>query len=88
MLVVYEFLYSPKAQIKRLWKEIYKISFQIGKSKKIFENDYDPFAAECKKIIDKKEKMINALLEYYFDPENDTEYIQENKPSDTLRPTL
>jgi hypothetical protein len=78
--LVYEFLYSPKARIKRLWKEVFLISSKIYEQKKLSEGTYDPLVRAYEKIIEKKEKMIGSLLEYYFDPEEDGEYIHENKP--------
>ena len=32
------------------------------------------------KAMAKREKMINALLDYYFDPVEDREYIKEKRP--------
>lgn len=39
---------------------------------------YNPVGLEIK--IDKRKKLINVLLDYYFDPEEDEEFIQENRP--------
>ena len=70
--------YSPKAQIKRLWKRVHKLTGLKVK----FEGDS---VAEylCngsyEKEISKEKKKINFLLDYYFDPEEDKEYIKNNK---------
>ena len=71
---------SPKAQVKRLWKEILEISFKMGKLKKEFPSIPSSIIYEYEKVIHKKEKMINALLDYYFDPEDDQDYIEDNRP--------
>ena len=78
--VVYEVFYSPKARIRRLWKEVLSISFKIGEQKKISPDIHNPLIAEYRSIIERKKKMISALLEYYLDPEKDEEYIHENTP--------
>lgn len=79
--IVYELLYSPKARIKRLWKEIFTIAYKIGDIRKRFGENYnDPLTGAYERINDKKKKMIKAILEYYFDPEEDEEYIRENTP--------
>ncbi len=79
-VLAYEGFYSPKARIKRLRKEIYTISSEIGK---LYTNDSVVDSLTLKpyeNAIHKKEKMINVLLDYHFDPEEDQEYIEENRP--------
>ncbi len=79
--VVYELLYSPRATIKRLWKEIFTVSYKMGDiRKRLGENYNDPLTKAYERINEKKKKMIKTLLEYYFDPEEDEEYIRENTP--------
>lgn len=78
--VVYNFFYSPKAQIKRLWKEVFIIEHEISKY-----NSEDSVAdsfikAPYENAIRRKKKMINALLNYCFNPEEDREYLEENRP--------
>ena len=74
------FYYSPKAQIKKLQKEIIQL---IAKKeplkdtpKWVSEDTYESFYKEA---ISCRKKLIDALLEYYFDPVADEEYIRENK---------
>lgn len=78
-VILYEFLFSPQARIRILWKEIFKIDTKIGEMKN--NGGYNPMIGLCEDIILKKKKMINALLDYYFNPEEDEEYIKENRPS-------
>jgi len=77
--IVYEFFYSPKAQIKKLWGEIFNISFKIAEQKKL-NYDSNPLVNIYENVINKKKAMINALLDYYFNTEEDEEYVKENKP--------
>lgn len=80
-LITYELWFSPKAMIEKLWKEVFKFSHEIGKLKKLNEEvGWRINIGAWQKQIDKREKLINALLEYYFDPEEDEEYISENRP--------
>ena len=75
--LTYQFFYSPKARIKRLWEEVFKISFRIGEQTKKGESPIP----EDVNAVNKKKRLINALLDYYFNPENeeDKEYIEQNK---------
>lgn len=90
----YIFWYSPKAQIKRLWKQIHQITFALEKDKK---EHPDIIWGICRlvrvgwwifsyiadeSVIEKKGKMINALLDYYFNQEEDAEFIEQNKYKD------
>ena len=77
---LYEYLYSPKARIRRLWNEIFVISHETGKHSSEDSVADSLIKESFEKAIQKKEKMINSLLDYYFDPEEDRGYIEENKP--------
>lgn len=79
-LFIYEFFYSPKARVRRLWKEVFTISHEIGKYNSKDSVEDSSVKEPYEKTMRKKEKMINALLDYYFDPEEDREYIKENRP--------
>lgn len=74
----YHFLYSPKAMIKKLWKEIYKLNeLKVGGSK-------DSVMAyvvngSTDESIAKRKEIINSLLNY-LDSENDKEFIELHKP--------
>lgn len=75
----YIFFYSPKAQIKRLWEEIFEYSFKINEQNKL-GYDFNPLITIYEGIIMKKEKMIHALLDYYFNHEEYNEYVRDNRP--------
>lgn len=82
---LYEYLYSPKAQIKRYWKEIFEITATIAKirnaGKDAEGNEVYPIdLSGLEQQVEKKKRIINALLEHYFDSEEDQEYIEENRP--------
>ncbi|KKS91487.1 MAG: hypothetical protein UV65_C0005G0019 [Parcubacteria group bacterium GW2011_GWF2_43_11] len=79
-LLTYVYFYSPKARIERLWKEIFRITFRKKEQEKISRDICNPLVEEYEKMIRKRYKMINSLLDYYFDPEEDQEYIEENRP--------
>ena len=71
--------YSPKAHIKELWEEIFEMTRVITK----FKDSGDSVLTFCtgyENKIEKNKKLINALLEHYFDLEEDEEFIHDNKP--------
>ena len=76
----YELFHSPKAQIKKLQKEIAQLIAKKEPLKNtpkwISEDIYENFYKEA---ISCRKKLIDALLEYHFDPVADEEYIRENK---------
>lgn len=73
------FIYSPKAQIKQQWKAIQrlggaKIDFKEDSvASYIVNSPYD-------EAILKRKKVINSLLDIYFDPGKDEDYIKQNRP--------
>jgi len=77
--LIYVGLYSPRARIRRLWKQIYRIPIKMERAKKDFPDRADHFSERCQKALRIRYNMINALLDYHFDPEEDKEYIKENK---------
>jgi hypothetical protein len=79
-LIVRELFYSPRARVKKLWKGISRLSREVGEQNKRFPDVPNPMVDVYEKIIYKKKRMINALLDYHFDPEEDQEYIEENRP--------
>lgn len=82
--VLYNFFYSPKALIGRLWKKELNLASELGKMRKgvempeVIEGINSAYLPHMEKIG----KMINALLDYYFDMEEDEEYIKENRYND------
>jgi len=79
--LAYYFLYSPKARVERLWKEILVVAQKIGELKKSSDTSYDdPVVTIYEGVISKKKKMVAALLEYHFDREKDEKFRKENKP--------
>lgn len=79
-----EYLYSPKAKIKKYWKEIFEITSTITKIRnagkdtqgnQVYPIDLSGF--ECQ--IENRKKVINALLDHYFASEEDREYAEKNR---------
>lgn len=70
--LVYEYYYSPKARIKKLYREISKLKLLSPSDSLIVLTE-----------ANKKGKMINALIDYYFDPVEDKEYIENKKYPDS-----
>ena len=78
--LIFHFVYAPKAQIKRLWREIFGYAVQINKWKDIEGAWPAVHAMNAKKAV--AGNLINALLKYHFsDPEDEDQiaYIEENK---------
>ena len=78
-LGVYTLFYSPRSRIKALKKEIIEIPIRIDRQKKEMPEESEHFDDMCSKAIKIRYNIIDALLEYYFDPVADEEYIRENK---------
>lgn len=77
----YYFYYSPRAVIKRLLRQMYKIPIKLVRAKRA-TNDIENFYYNvAKKALNSRYKIINDLLgiDYYFDLEKDKEYIQEKR---------
>ena len=82
--LLYEYLYSPKAQIKKYWKEIFEITATIVKIKNAGKdaegNEVHPIdLSGFEQQVKKRKRIIKALLEHHFDSEEDQEYIEENR---------
>ena len=76
--LAYHFFYSPKAMIKKLWKEIFKLTqFKVDDKKdSVMAYIVNKSPDEA---IEKRKKMINALFGY-LDHEKDKEFIEQHKP--------
>lgn len=60
---------------------MHKLSRKLGKMSKETPEVVPLLGSAYRNEIEKTGKMINALLEYHFDPkdEKDSEYIKENR---------
>lgn len=84
--LLYELFYGPKARVKRLWNEMFKYAYEIGKYKKESKDAnhgvYDQFVSILESKSNKTGKLINAILEYEYQDENneeEKEYVADNK---------
>ena len=75
--LVYNLFYSPRAQVRRLSKQMFNIPIKLARAKKKFDDKDNYFYDACKKALESRYKIIIALLDFYFDPEEDKEYIEE-----------
>jgi hypothetical protein len=78
--LVYGLFYSPKARIRTLHRQIRHISIKIARMKREMPDEAKRFDEMLEKSIIIRYNMINALLEYNFDPEEDEWYISKNRP--------
>lgn len=78
-LIIYNLFFSPKARVRRLFKEIYKIPIKLARLKRSRLDLTSDISQKCEIELNSRYKMINALLEYNFDSEIDKEYIKEMK---------
>lgn len=79
--VGYYFYYSPRAEIKRLLRQMYKIPIKCAKARISSKDNENFYYNTAKTALTKRNKIINDLLsvDYYFDPEKDKKYIEEKK---------
>lgn len=75
--LTYNLFYSPEAQIRRLIKQMFNIPIKLARAKRKMGDEDNYFYNYCKKALDLRHKTIIALLNLYFDPEVDKNYIQE-----------
>ena len=76
---IYELFYSPRARIKKLWEEVFSIASKIHDINKKYPEGSLFVIRAYEKEREKRDTMINTLLDYYFDPEEDREYVEENR---------
>lgn len=77
--LTYNLFYSPRAQIRRLLKQMFNIPIKLAKAKRKFNDKDDYFYDVCKKALELRYQVILALLNLYFDPEIDKEYIEQKQ---------
>ena len=76
---LYSFYFSPRACVKRLWKEVFKLTYDLAEIRKKLQTDMHQFNISYGKAIYKRKVLINAILDNYFDSEEDAEFIREHR---------
>lgn len=76
-LIIYNILYSPKAQIRLIRRQIYRTPIKMARAKKQWPDQADHFDAICNKALHIRYKLIDSLLNYHFDLKEDKEYIEK-----------
>ena len=79
-LVMNGYLYTPKNQVKRLWKRILSLTKKLRDLTESYPKDREYFADIYNEEINRAKKLIKAILDYYFDPEGDREFIEKHSP--------
>lgn len=80
-----EYFYSPKACIKRLWREVLEISRMTGEMRKLEDTSgfHGLGIEKLEKLSNVRGNLINALLDYHFpNTEEDQEveqYVKEHR---------
>lgn len=77
--MTYNLFYSPTSQIRRLSNQMFNIPIRLARVKKKKGDKDDYFYDICKKALELRYQAILALLNLYFDSEQDKEYIQEKQ---------
>jgi len=77
----YYFYFSPRAVIKRLLRQMFKIPIKLARAKRTTNDTENFYYNSAKKALSIRHKTINDLLgtEYFFDLEKDRKYTQETK---------
>lgn len=76
--LVYSFLYSPKAQIKKLKKSMFLYK-GIDYKKELEVQKISGVPSKFIELDKKTQKLINALIDEYLDSESDSEFIEKYK---------
>ena len=58
---------------------MFNIPIKLARAKKKLGDDDNYFYNTCKKALEVRYKIIIALLDFYFDPQEEGEYIEERK---------
>lgn len=77
--LAYHYLYSPKAQIKKLWDEVFKLTYDFRQIREASTEAGWAASEGFNHQINKRKALIKAILEHSFDPEKDADYIHEHK---------
>lgn len=75
--LVYNLFYSPRAQIRKLSRQMFNIPIKLARAKKKLGDENNILYDACKKSLEVRHKAIIALLDLYFDTKNDKEFIEE-----------
>lgn len=81
--VSHNFLYSPKAQIKRLRNKMFLYKGVDYKK----ELEFEKISGKPSKFIksdQKTQKLINALIDEYLDEEKDSDFIEQYKDKEFI----
>lgn len=81
-----KFVYGYKAQIKKLWKEIFRYAQELAKwekaEKELGHVVASGFFFALRKRKNRAGKLINALLDYHYadtEDEDEQEYVKDNR---------
>lgn len=69
--LTYNLFYSPRAQIRRLLKQMFNIPIKLARAKKKLGDENKYLYDTCKKALEVRHKTVIALLNFYFDPKVD-----------------
>lgn len=78
---LYEYVYSPKAQVRGLWKKVYKLAAELGEQRKAGEV-FEPIAYAYQKKMDEIGAYINATLDYHLkdsEDKDDKEFLLDKR---------
>ncbi|MBU0707573.1 hypothetical protein KKG41_04340 [Patescibacteria group bacterium] len=76
-LIIYNTFYSPKARIGIINRQIYRLPIKTARAKRDRPDAAKELDEMCNKALNIRYKMISALLDYHFDPDEDKEYIEK-----------
>lgn len=72
----YLLFWSPKAQVRRLQKQIYRIPIKLARQQRRSGTPLEEYKELCYKSLEIRYKMLDALLDYKFDPKDNRYFIE------------
>jgi len=80
--LLHALVYGHKAQINRLWKEIFRYAHETAKWNKMGGTATGDFLHICKTKANRAGKLVNALLDYHYadtEDEDEQRYVEDNR---------
>ncbi len=77
--LIYNIFYSPRARVRILLRQMFNIPIKLARERRKLDYKENYLQSICEEALQLRYKLLMSLLNFYFDAENDKEYIEEKK---------